>query len=194
MTAIKSLCVYCGASARGSRRHRDSAARLGRILAEAGIELVYGGGRVGVMGVIADAVMQAGGRVLGIIPDHLLKVEVAHTHVSELVVVDSMHARKEAMFRRADAFVILPGGLGTLDETFEILTWKQLRLHDKPVVICDLDGYWQPLLALIETTVRRGYTPAEARRFFVTVTRVEEVLPALAHEGAPKIPAQPRRL
>jgi uncharacterized protein (TIGR00730 family) len=194
MTKIRSVCVYCGSSDLGAKSHRAAAAKLGRMLAAENVELVFGGGRVGLMGVIADAALSAGGRVTGIIPDHLIQAEVGHASVSELIVVDSMHVRKETMFRRSDAFVILPGGPGTLDEMFEILTWRQLRLHDKPVVICNLDGYWRKLLDLIDDIIAEKYAAPEFRSFFAVVKRVEDVLPALEEARAPAIPAQPEKL
>jgi len=191
MASIKSICVYCGASDSGPKSHREAADRFGRILAQEGIELVFGGGRIGIMGVLANAVLEAGGRAVGVIPEHLRRVELPSHRLSELIIVVSMHARKEVMFRRAEAFVVLPGGLGTLDETFEILTWKQLGLHDRPIVICDLDGYWKPLEILIRNTVRRRYAPKETRRFYQTVDSVEAILPAIAAAPAPKRPDRP---
>lgn len=167
---------------------------LGRIMAAAGIELVFGGGRVGLMGIIADAALKAGGRVVGIIPQHLIQVEVGHGSVSELIVVDSMHQRKEIMFRRADAFAVLPGGPGTLDEMFEILTWRQLRLHDKPVIICNLDRYWQRLIDLVEHMIGQHYARPEFRDFYAVVDRVEDVLPAIAAARPPEIPPQPQKI
>ena len=130
---------------RVSDTYKDAAHQLGTLLGQNGHQLVYGGGRVGLMGIIADATLAAGGPVVGIIPEHIQVLEVEHTGLSELLVVDSMHTRKRMMVDRSDAFVVLPGGLGTLDETFEILTWKQLRLHDKPIVVANIDGYWDPL-------------------------------------------------
>src|SRR6185369_2172118 len=138
MVKPRSVCVYCGSSDRGPEPHREAAVKLGQALAREGVELVFGGGRVGLMGVIADAVLSGGGRATGVIPEHLLRAEVGHGRVTELIIVPNMHERKETMFRRADAFIVLPGGPGTLDETFEILTWRQLQLHDKPIVIVDL--------------------------------------------------------
>src|ERR1700687_244226 len=148
MALVKRICVYCGSSGRVNEAYRAAATRLGMVLARAGIELIYGGGRVGLMGLVADAALAEGGRVTGIIPMHLHDREVGHTGLTELVVVDNMHNRKRRMFELADAFAVLPGGLGTLDETLEIITWKQLGLHDKPVVIVDVAGYWTPLIEL----------------------------------------------
>lgn len=194
MIKPRAICVYCGSSDRGPPTHREAAARLGREMAGAGIELVYGGGRIGLMGVIADAVIAAGGRVTGIIPEHLLRKEIGHGQASELIVVASMHERKEMMFRRADAFVVLPGGAGTLDEAFEILTWRQLRLHDKPVLIANLDGYWDPMLRMIESTIASGYAQASFRDLYRVADRIEDVMPLLRDAPEPALPDLPGRL
>jgi len=187
MRKIGSLCVYCGSSSRGSPEHHAAAKQLGHGMAARGIELVYGGGHVGVMGMVADAVLGAGGRVTGVIPRHLYDLEVGHEGVSELLLVDSMHARKNLMFERADAFVVLPGGLGTLDETFEMVTWRQLGLHDKPIVIVDVDGYWAPLRALVEAVIGGGYAAPASRQLFAMVDNVAEVFSALAEMPEPTI-------
>jgi uncharacterized protein (TIGR00730 family) len=191
---LKAVCVYCGSSNRGPRPHQAAAVELGRRLAAAGIGLVFGGGRVGLMGQLADGVLAAGGHVTGIIPQHLIQAEVGHARVTKLVVTKSMHARKAAMFRRSDAFVILPGGPGTLDEFFEIVTWRQLRLHDKPILIVDLDGYWRPLLQLIDRIIEHGYARAGFRRLFGVVSRISDVLPALRRAHRPRVRARARRL
>jgi uncharacterized protein (TIGR00730 family) len=178
MLNIGSLCVFCGSAKGVDPRHQEAAARLGAQLASRGVTLVYGGGDIGIMGAVADAALEAGGKVIGVIPEHLVSMEVAHRGVSELIVVDSMHSRKRRMFDLSDAFCILPGGLGTLDETFEILTWKQLRLHDKPVIIVNEGGYWGPLLAMIEHMVSNGYARPENLRLFSVVESVDDVLAA----------------
>ena len=154
---FRSLCVYCGSSGAVSEIYRAAAKQLGACLADSSIELVFGGGKVGLMGLLADAALAKGGRVTGIIPVGLHDAELAHQGVSELVVVDSMHARKALMAERADAFAILPGGIGTLDETFETLSWKQLGLHDKPIFLVDVAGYWAPLRALLDRVVEAGF-------------------------------------
>lgn len=192
MATLRRVCVYCGSSARVDARYRDAAAALGRLAAEAGVEIVYGGGRVGLMGLLADAALAAGGRVTGVIPSHLYEREVGHAGLSELIVVASMHERKQRMFDLADAFVALPGGLGTLDETIEIVTWKQLGLHDKPIVILDIERYWAPLLALVEHTIAHGFAAPAARDFFRRVSRVEEVLSCLAAMPEPRIAGDSR--
>jgi uncharacterized protein (TIGR00730 family) len=156
-----------------------AADRLGQLLAEAGIRLVYGGGRIGLMGVVAQAAMRSGGKVSGVIPDFLMKLEVADTGITDLVVVDSMHERKRRMFQLADGFVILPGGLGTLDETFEIVTWKQLRHHSKPIVVLNLNGYWSPFADLVRATVAGGFAHPAVADLFSLVDAPEDVIPAL---------------
>ncbi len=188
MTELSALCVYCGSSAGVHPGHREAAAELGRTAAQRGVDIVFGGGRVGLMGVVADAALAAGGRVVGIIPEHLQDLEVGHAAVSELLVVDSMHTRKFRMFERSDAFCVLPGGLGTLDETFEIVTWKQLRLHDKPIVLLNHEGFWQPLLDLVRHQVEAGFVRPEHARLFTVVERVSEVFEAIARAPAPALP------
>jgi hypothetical protein len=176
MTSIHSIAVFCGSRAGDDPRFAEAARQLGHGLARAGIRLVYGGGRVGLMGVVADAVLQGGGNALGVIPEFLTKWEVAHQGVAEMVVTDSMHSRKRHMFEESDAFISMPGGLGTLDETIEILTWRQLRLHDKPILLCDVAGSAAPLVAAIEAAIERGFTPAAARTWFEVLDGVPALL------------------
>lgn len=187
MTRIESVCVFCGSKTGADPVWRAQAQRLGAILAGAGIRMVYGGGRIGLMGVVADAVLKGGGRVVGVIPDFLMKLEVGHAAVSELEVVDSMHARKRRMFELSDGFVILPGGLGTLDEAFEIITWKQLRQHAKPIVVMNTAGYWTPFSRLIDAIIEGGFAHPKIRDLFVIVDGADEVLPAL--RTAPEVDA-----
>ena len=176
---IRSLCVYCGASGAVAEVYRAAASELGGRLAAAGIEVVFGGGRVGLMGLLADAALASGGRVTGIIPGRLRDAELAHQGVSELVVVDTMHERKALMAERADAFAILPGGIGTLDETFEILSWKQLGLHQKPIFLVDVEGYWAPLRALLERIVASGFAQPKTHALLQVVADVSTLLDAL---------------
>ena len=194
MALISSLCVYCGPSNAVPAPHKEAAARLGSALAKAGVSLVYGGGRVGLMGIMADAALAGGGRVVGVIPRHLVEAEVGHGSVSELHIVPSMHERKQKMFELSDAFAILPGGLGTLDEMFEMLTWRQLRLHDKPVVIVDQNGYWAPLLDLIAAIEADGYAKGTKGRLLDVVDDVDALLPALARMREPALPSAMRKL
>lgn len=194
MTIIRSICVYCGSSIRVPSRHHDAAKELGHRIGSGGQTLVYGGGRVGLMGLCADACLRAGGEVIGIIPAHIQSMEVEHTGLTELHVVDSMHTRKKLMFERADGFIVLPGGLGTLDETFEIITWRQLRLHDKPIVICNIDGYWDPMLAMIDYQIEVGFCRPEHRRLFTVVDNVPDALEALKKAPEPAIDPQAKWL
>ena len=194
MTEVRSLCVYCGSAGAVPEAHKAAARRLGKLVAEAGITLVYGGGRVGLMGIAADAALAAGGKVIGVIPQLLVDAEAGHGGVSELHVVETMHERKHKMFELSDAFVILPGGLGTLDETFEIITWRQLRLHDRPILLVNEGGYWAPLLDLFAAMRAAGYVRPAHANLFQVVARVDDVLPALATAPAPARKAEPARL
>jgi len=179
MTTISSLCVYCGSRMPTDPAHRDAARALGLDLGRNNIQLVYGGGHVGLMGITADATLEAGGQVIGIIPAHLHDIEVSHEKLTELHVVDSMHIRKEKMFQMSDAFAVLPGGLGTLDETFEMITWRQLGLHDKPILLVNYKNYWQPFLTLLEHMVKEGFVQPEAWDYFQVVERLEDIIPTL---------------
>ncbi len=194
MAGIGSICIYCGSSLGHDSRFREGAATLGRLIAEAGVELIYGGGNIGLMGIAADAALAAGGRVTGVIPHDLKRAELAHQGLHELIVVKSMHDRKRIMFERSDAFVALPGGFGTLEETFEIITWKQIGLHDKPIVLVDNDGYWKPLGALLDHVIAEGFARPEARTLFTVVESAGAVLPALAALPEPAIRGEPERL
>jgi uncharacterized protein (TIGR00730 family) len=189
-----SLCVYCASGIGIDSRHGDAARELGRAMAAQRIRLVYGGARIGLMGSLADAVLAGGGEVVGIIPGHLDKVEVGHRGATQLRVVDSMHERKHLMFEMSDAFAVLPGGFGTLDETFEILTWRKLGLHDKPVMLVDIAGFWRPLLALIDHVIGQGFAAAADRRLYQVVSSIPELLSALAEAPLPKLADQPDRI
>jgi len=182
MSNIQRLCVYCGSSGAVEDRYRNAASELGARLGAAGIELVYGGGRVGLMGLLADAALAAGGKVTGIIPARLLRAEVAHRGVTELIVVDNMHDRKRSMAEKADAFAVLPGGIGTLDELFETLSWKQLALHDKPILLVDIGGYWASLRALLDHIVVNGFAREQTRGLLHVVPSVSALMTALAEE------------
>lgn len=182
---LRSVCVFCGSSSRVAEVHRRAATELGAAIAAAGLRLVYGGGKIGLMGLLADAALAGGGEVIGVIPEFLRGLEVAHQGLSELRVVDSMHERKRVMFDLADAFVVLPGGLGTLDELIESVTWKQLGLHDKPIVLVDVDDFWRPLRALVASIVTAGFAHSEHARLFSVAGSVAEVFVAI--ENAPSI-------
>lgn len=154
---MRSVCVFCGASSGHDPAFASAAASFGQLLAGEGIELVWGGGNVGLMGIVADSVLAEGGRTYGVIPSFMAERELAHPQATELVVVDSMHARKAAMADRADAFVALPGGFGTLDELFEIVTWAQLHIHAKPVGLLNVRGFFDPLLAMVRHMSFEGF-------------------------------------
>jgi len=191
---LHSICVYCGSSNTVAQRYKDSAQAIGAEIARRGSRVVYGGGHVGLMGIVADAAMKQGGSVIGIIPEHIRAQEVQHTGLTELHVVPDMHTRKRMMVERADAFVILPGGLGTLDETFEILTWKKLKLHNKPVIIFNQDGYWDTMIALIDKTIAENFSQPADRVLFKTVTTIEELFAALNEESVPDMGAMTGRM
>ena len=184
MTKTSALSVFCGSRVGDHPAYRAAAEEFGMLLAARGIRLVYGGGGIGLMGVLADAVLAGGGRVTGVIPEFLVEHEVEKRDVTDLIVVDSMHARKTRMFDLADGCVVLPGGLGTLDEAIEVITWKQLRLHDKPVVVVNIDGFWEPFMALVEAVVAGGFAHPAVHGLFTMVDRIDQVLPAL--EAAPE--------
>jgi uncharacterized protein (TIGR00730 family) len=194
MSRINSLCVYCGSSTGLDPRHAKTAVALGKLMARENITLVYGGGRVGLMGVVADAILDADGKAIGIIPTMLKTVELAHAGLTELIAVDTMHARKHRMFEIADAFAILPGGLGTLDEAFEIITWRQLGLHDKPILLIDSGGYWRPFRDLLAHVIEGGFARPETERLVTPVEDVGQIPAILANLPGPSLPQRPDRL
>ena len=191
---IRALCVYCGSSSQVSESHLRAARELGALAARAKVDIVYGGGRVGLMGALGEGALAAGGRVIGIIPEHLEVLEVGNRKSSEYIVVESMHARKQLMAERSDAFCALPGGLGTLDETFEIITWRQLKLHDKPVILANIEGYWDPLLRLVEHQTAEGYLHGGSAGLFHVVERVDQVLEVAAKAPRPALPDKIERM
>jgi uncharacterized protein (TIGR00730 family) len=171
------VCVFCGSSTNVAEVYQQSAALLGTALGQAGMDLVYGGGHVGLMGIVADAALAAGSRVTGIIPRFLEEFEVGHEGLDELVITETMHNRKQLMYERADAFVTLPGGLGTFDETIEVITWTQLGLSSKPVILVNVDGYWDPFLALIRHSIAKGFAKPEHEAILSIVATPEEAIP-----------------
>ncbi len=176
---MKTLAVYCGSSSGVRPAYTRAARELGIELARRNIELVYGGSNVGLMGVTADAVLEHGGHVYGVIPRCLVEREVAHTGCTHLSMVETMHERKILMAQRADAFLALPGGFGTFDELCEVVTWNQLEIHDKPVGLMDIEGYWQALIGFVEQGVREGFVPARTRERILVerdVTRMLDLL------------------
>ena len=160
---IGSICVFCGSNSGARPQYADAARELGTLLARRGVGIVYGGGHVGMMGHVADAALAAGGNVVGVIPEHLMRPEVAHQRLDELIVVDSMHVRKRTMSERADGFVVLPGGFGTFEEMFEMVTWLQLRLHSKPVGLVNCLGYFDHLLAFLRHAADEGFIRPQHR-------------------------------
>lgn len=180
MAKLASLCVYCGSSTSVRPVYLEAAAELGQRAARRGIRIVFGGGRVGLMGAVADAALEAGGKVHGIIPRHLDDYEIGHRGTTELEIVESMHVRKMRMFEESDAFCILPGGFGTLDETFEMVTWVQLGLHEKPIVLVNVEGFWDPLLELVHHQIAENFVRPEHSGIIRVVDRVEQVFDAVA--------------
>jgi len=173
---MKSICVFCGSSKGYSPEYEISARLAGQTLAEKKIQLVYGAGNVGLMGVMADAALQAGGEVLGIIPKFLKDWEVCHTGLTELIVTETMHQRKWIMEERSDGMIVLPGGYGTLDEFFEILTWKQLRLHNKPIGVLNVKGYYDSLLLHVKQMAKEGFLKESNMGLFRVADNLEELL------------------
>lgn len=180
MPKVASACVYCGTGHKVDPIYQETAARLGVVLAENTVRLIYGGGKVGLMGIVSENCFKAGGEVVGIIPEHIQEKEIANEDLTELFVVDSMHTRKGLMVEKSEGFIVLPGGFGTLDETFEILTWKYLGLHDKPVVFINVNGFYDPLLKMIDHMVDSGFTPFWHRSLYQVVDTPEEAVVALS--------------
>ncbi len=176
---MKRLCVFCGSSRGKHPLHAETARQLGTVLAARGLGLVFGGGHVGLMGVLADAVLAGGGEAIGVIPQALVDKELAHTGLTELLIVAGMHERKAVMADRADAFAALPGGFGTADEWFEILTWRQLRLHAKPIGLLNVNGFFDPLLAWLELALTEGFVKPIHCNELVIAHSPEELLNGL---------------
>jgi uncharacterized protein (TIGR00730 family) len=179
MIAIRNVCVYCGSSGGNDPRFADAAEALGRGLAAEGVGLVYGGGGEGLMGRLARATLAAGGHVTGVIPNFLIRREHALSAAHEMIVVSDMHERKQTMFDRADAFIALPGGVGTLEELVEQMTWAQLNRHAKPILIANIGGFWRPLLALIAHMHIEGFIREGFDMRYLVAERIEDVLPML---------------
>jgi uncharacterized protein (TIGR00730 family) len=172
----KFLCVYCGASEKVDPKYYEAAENLGKMIAENDFNMVYGGGRLGLMGRVSNAVVANGGVVVGVTTEQLDEREGVQEGLHEIHVVDTMHTRKLKMSQRADAFIIMPGGFGTLDEFFEILTWKQLGLHSKPIIIANLDGYWDPLLNLFEHVIEENFAKKEHLQYVEIATSLEDII------------------
>ncbi|MGP0094037.1 MAG: TIGR00730 family Rossman fold protein [Xanthobacteraceae bacterium] len=181
MSKINTVCVYCGSGAGTNPAFVEAARRLGRILAEDRVALVYGGGSVGLMGALANAVLDHGGTVTGVIPEFLTGREQMLSRVQEVIVTRDMHERKRIMFERADAFVALPGGIGTLEELVEQMTWAQLGRHKKPILIANIDRFWDPLCALLDHMTSLEFVRSGLSINLLMVERVESILPKLRH-------------
>jgi uncharacterized protein (TIGR00730 family) len=179
MSKINAVCVYCGSSPGLDPAFVEAAAQFGKILAENGVRLVYGGGSVGLMGAVANAVLEHGGEATGIIPEFLTRRERPKRIAQELIVTRDMHERKRTMFERADAFVALPGGIGTLEEIVEQMTWAQLGRHKKPILFANIRGYWDPMLSLVTHMRDQEFLPAAMRVDFLVANSPEEILPKL---------------
>jgi uncharacterized protein (TIGR00730 family) len=179
MGLIKSVCVYCGSGLGRDPRHQADARAFGEVLATNGVSLVYGGGGMGLMGTVAKSVLEHGGHVTGIIPDFLVNREFMLEDAQEHIVTKDMHERKRLMFEKADAFVALPGGIGTLEELVEQLTWAQLGQHRKPILIANINGYWEPLLAMLEHMTAHAFIRESLWVPYLIADRIEDVLPML---------------
>lgn len=179
--SLRSICVFCGSSTGARPEYAAAAAAFGRLLGQRGIRVVYGAGNVGMMGVLADAVLSAGGEVIGVIPQMLVDRELAHRGITDLRIVRSMHERKAVMAELSDGFVALPGGLGTYEELCEVLTWSQLGIHHKPCGCLNVLGYFDPLARMLDHAVNEGFLRLEQRRLFVSTDDAEGLLESLAH-------------
>ncbi|MCW2268426.1 LOG family protein YvdD [compost metagenome] len=185
---VRSVCVFCGASTGVNPAYREAAIALGEAIAQRGLTLVYGGGAVGLMGIVADAAMAAGGEVIGIIPQALKSAEIGHTGLTRLEVVDGMHARKARMAELSDAFVALPGGLGTLEELFEVWTWGQLGYHAKPLGLLDVNGFYTKLGSFLDHVVEEGFVRPQHRAMLKLAVTPDELLDAMEDFEAPVLP------
>ena len=191
MTPLGAACVFCGSLPGVTPDYLAAARELGAVLARRGVAVVYGGGHIGMMGALADSALAAGGRVIGVIPEHLMRPEVAHQRLTELLVVDSMHTRKRVMASRADAFIVLPGGYGTLEEMFEMVTWRQLALHAKPVGLVNVAGYFDHLLAFLDHAQRQQFIRPQHSHLLSVDSGVEALLDRLQEAAAHARDASP---
>lgn len=187
---MHSLCVFCGSNPGSRPIFGELAHELGVSLSRRGIAVVYGGARVGLMGRVADGALSAGGKVIGVLPRFMTQKELAHAGLSELLLVDSMHERKALMAERSEGFIALPGGYGTLEELFEVLTWSQLALHKKPIGLLNVDGFYEPLIAQIDYAVRDGFLRPGHRELLVVDTEVEPLLDRLTRHPAAEPPSK----
>jgi len=186
--SLRSVCVFCGASTGANPLYREAAVALGRTLAERGLTLIYGGGAVGLMGIVADAALAAGGEVIGIIPQSLKDAEIGHAGLTRLEVVDGMHARKARMAELSDAFIALPGGLGTLEELFEVWTWGQLGYHAKPLGLLDVNGFYEKLGSFLDHIVDEGFVRPQHRAMLLLGSEAGALLEGMARMETPVVP------
>jgi uncharacterized protein (TIGR00730 family) len=175
INTMNAICVFCGAQNAVPEAHKEMARQLGVDMAKAGKQLVYGGGDCGLMGAVANGVLEGNGKAIGVFPRSLGRIEVEHKGLTTMMMVDSMHERKQLMYDHSDVFVILPGGCGTLDEMFEVITWRQIKIHEKPVIIYNHNGYWDHLALLLEHMVSTGFARAETRQFYTFVNTKDEL-------------------
>ena len=183
---MKRICVFCGSSSGARATYREAAVQTGRAIADGGLELVYGGGNIGLMGAVADAALEAGGKVIGIIPDGLLRREVGHLNLTELHIVDSMHERKAMMADLSDGFIALPGGYGTFEEFFEVVTWAQLGMHRKPCCLLNVEGYYDPMLAMIDRANEDKFLRPQHRKLVLVGKSIEDLLEQMNRYTAPQ--------
>ncbi len=179
MQKIKSVCVFCGASNNVAKDFLEEGERLGKMIAEKGYHMVFGAGDCGMMGAVSGAVLENGGTVTGVYPRVLDGLEKAHNHLSELIIVDDMHTRKHTMFEKSDAFIILPGGFGTMDETFEVITWKQLNTHNKPIILYDYKNFWKSWIALTDQFIDLGFASKKTKTMYDVVDTLEGIFTKL---------------
>jgi len=185
---LKQICVFCGSSSGEDSRYLNAASTLGSLLVTRGMGLVYGGSRMGLMGRLAQTVLDAGGEVVGVIPRALMNREVAHSGITKLIVTESMHERKAEMAGRSDGFIAAPGGLGTLEEFFEVLTWSQLGLHQKPCGLLDIDGFYKPLIRMLDHAVKEGFIQEAHRRMVLVDSDPGRLLDRMQDYEAPSVP------
>jgi uncharacterized protein (TIGR00730 family) len=175
----KYIAVFCGAQNAVPQKHLDAGKKFGQAMANHNLGLIYGGGDCGVMGAVANSVLEHGGWVTGVFPEHLRELEQEHKNLSETIIVDGMHSRKQVMYKRSEIFVIFPGGFGTLDETFEILTWRQIGLHNKPVIIFNHEGYWDNLVACMDNIINTGFATPPTRDIYEVIDNIDDLIKRL---------------
>lgn len=179
---VKSICVFCGASNSIDSKYINEGKKFGEFLASQNIRLIYGGGDSGVMGAVANGILKSGGKVTGVFPKFLSQYESEHKNLTEMILVEDMHTRKWRMFELTDAFVIFPGGFGTMDETFEVITWRQLGVHNKPIIIYNQEGYWNAWVELTKNIISQNFARKESENLYKVVTNMNDILPSIKRE------------